>query len=168
MIALRKNKAAADPDCRYIPPFTTLHCGTITGGQAHNITAQSCEFVTDIRLLPEEDLDTWINRYRDFAQTTVLPKMLEISEDCRIDIEVLAKVPGLAEESDGLAEQTVRQITGDNGRHVVVYATEGGIFQEHGFSTVVCGPGSIDQAHQPDEYIELAELDRCADFFGQT
>ncbi|MEP4766526.1 MAG: acetylornithine deacetylase [Roseibium sp.] len=159
-----ENKAGADPDCPFEPPYTTLHCGTIEGGQAHNITAQVCEFATDIRLLPGEKLDTWIKEYRDFAELDVLPDMQAISEDCRIDISVLAKVPGLAEETDGQAEQTVRQITGDNGRHVVVYATEGGIFQEFGLSTVVCGPGSIDQAHQPDEYIELAELSRCASF----
>lgn len=159
-----ENKANADPDCPFEPPYTTLHCGTIQGGKAHNITAQNCEFMTDIRLLPGEDIGDWISAYKEFSENNVLPDMQAISKDCRIDIDVLATVPGLTEEHDGTAEQLVRRLTGDNGRHVVVYATEGGQFQEHGLSTVVCGPGSIDQAHQPDEFIELTELDRCANF----
>jgi acetylornithine deacetylase len=159
-----ENKANAAPDCPFEPPYTTLHCGTIQGGKAHNITAQSCEFMTDIRLLPGEDINAWIKAYKNFAETSVLPEMRAISEDCRIDIDILATVPGLTEELDGTAEQLVRRLTGDNGRHVVVYATEGGQFQEQGLSTVVCGPGSIDQAHQADEFIDLAELDRCAAF----
>ncbi|QDG79440.1 acetylornithine deacetylase [Labrenzia sp. PHM005] len=159
-----ENKAKADPECPFEPPYTTLHCGTIQGGKAHNITAQSCEFMTDIRLLPGENIHDWIKAYQDFAKTHVLPDMQAISKDCKIDIDVLATVPGLSEERDGTAEELVRRLTGDNGHHVVVYATEGGQFQEHGLSTVVCGPGSIDQAHQPDEFIELAELDRCTVF----
>lgn len=158
------NRSKADPDCPFEPPYTTLHCGTIQGGKAHNITAQTCEFVTDIRLLPGEDMSAWIDGYRAYAVGQVLPDMQAVSTDCRIDIEVLANVPGLSEEPDGIAERLVRQLTGDNGRHVVVYATEGGQFQEHGLSTVVCGPGSIDQAHQADEFIELAELSRCEAF----
>jgi acetylornithine deacetylase len=159
-----QNKAKADLECPFEPPYTTLHCGTIQGGKAHNITAQSCEFMTDIRLLPGENLEDWISAYQNYAADLVLPDMQEILKDCRIDIDVRAMVPGLSEETDGTAEQLVRRLTGDNGRHVVVYATEGGQFQEHGLSTVVCGPGSIDQAHQADEFIELAELGKCANF----
>lgn len=162
-----ENKAAADPDCPFEPPYTTLHSGVIKGGQAHNITAQHCEFATDIRLLPGDSAKAWIDAYQTYIENHVLPDMLEISADCSIDVEHLAYVPGLSEEPDGRAETEVRRLTGDNGRHVVVYATEGGIFQNHGLSTVVCGPGSIDQAHQADEYIELVELDRCATFLDQ-
>lgn len=162
-----ENKADADPDCPYEPPYTTLHSGVIKGGEAHNITAQHCEFVTDIRLLPGDSAKAWIEAYKNFIETEVLPDMLEISADCSIEVEELAYVPGLSEETDGRAEAEARRLTGDNARHVVVYATEGGIFQEHGLSTVVCGPGSIDQAHQADEFIELAELDRCAAFLDR-
>ncbi|MTI04570.1 acetylornithine deacetylase [Roseibium denhamense] len=161
------NRSNADPDSLFEPPYTTLHCGTITGGQAANITAQTCEFMTDIRMLPGESANGWVDAYRAFASQSVLPDMRAIAPDCDIVIDVLASVPGLREETDGAAEVTARQITGDNGQHVVVYATEGGIFQEHGLSTVVCGPGSIDQAHQPDEYIDLRELDRCAEFLDR-
>ncbi|WP_428644860.1 acetylornithine deacetylase [Roseibium sp.] len=161
------NRAKADPDCPFEPPYTTLHCGMIKGGQAHNITAQHCEFVTDIRLLPGESAAVWVSRYKAFIEAEILPAMQAVSPACRVDVTEIANVPGLREEQDGLAETTARRLTGDNARNVVVYATEGGIFQEHGLSTIVCGPGSIDQAHQPDEYIELAELDRCADFLDR-
>ncbi|MEC9471899.1 MAG: M20/M25/M40 family metallo-hydrolase, partial [Pseudomonadota bacterium] len=126
-----------------------------------------CVFVTDIRLLPGEHAKDWVAAYRAFIENEVLPGMNAISPDCAIEVRELAYVPGLGEEPDGLAETTARRLTGDNSRNVVVYATEGGIFQDHGLSTVVCGPGSIDQAHQPDEFIELSELDRCAAFLDK-
>lgn len=162
-----ENRAKADPDCPFEPPYTTLHCGTISGGQAHNITAPSCEFVTDIRMLPGETPEQWIAAYRSFVETEILPDMKAVSALCDVEITELANVPGLGEEDDGLAEVTARRLTGDNARNVVVYATEGGLFQSHGLSTVICGPGSIDQAHQPDEFIELTQLDRCASFLGE-
>lgn len=162
-----ENKSRADPECGYEPPYTTLHCGTIKGGQAHNITAEHCEFLTDIRLLPSENAADWIAAYKAFIRSKVLPDMKAVSEHCNIEVEELANVPGLEAEREGLAETVARRLTGDNAENLVVYATEGGIFQSHGLSTVVCGPGSIDQAHQPDEYIELSELDRCSAFLDK-
>ncbi|WP_199823624.1 acetylornithine deacetylase [Labrenzia sp. OB1] len=162
-----ENKAEADPDCPFDPPYTTLHCGVIQGGQAHNITAENCEFVTDIRLLPGESVDDWVTAYKSFIEREVLPDMQAISAQCRIDVTEMANVPGLREEDNGKAETVARRLTGDNARNVVVYATEGGIFQRHGLSAIICGPGSIDQAHQPDEFIEIAELDRCAAFLDR-
>ncbi|MBO6758006.1 MAG: acetylornithine deacetylase [Roseibium sp.] len=162
-----KNRAKSTPDCPYDPPYTTVHCGVIKGGSAHNITAEHCEFVTDIRYLPEERAADWEAAYRTFAAKSVLPAMRRISPDCAIDIEKAADVPGLTEETDGRAEQLARSLTGDNGHSVVVYATEGGQFQEKGLSTIVCGPGSIDQAHQADEFIERTELAKCTAFLDQ-
>lgn len=159
-----ENRENAESGSPFDPPYTTLHCGTITGGQAHNITAPFCEFQTDIRMMPGEKAEHWVARYRRFIDEEILPSIRSIAPDCRIDITEIANVAGLAPETDGAAERLARRITGDNGRHVVGFATEGGIFQEHGLSTVVCGPGSIDQAHQPDEYIELSELAKCSRF----
>jgi acetylornithine deacetylase len=161
------NKAKADQAYLFDPPYTTLHCGMIKGGDAHNITAAECEFVTDIRTLPAERGEDWQAKYEAFIQADVLPAMLAVEPTCRIDIKRIANVPGLSEETDGAAEQLVRGLTGDNGQHVVVFATEGGQFQEKGLSTVVCGPGSIDQAHQADEFIEAAELERCTAFLDR-
>ncbi|WP_417687221.1 acetylornithine deacetylase [Roseibium sp.] len=162
-----ENKANAAPDCPFNPPYTTLHCGTIRGGSAHNITAAECEFVTDIRLLPQETGAGWLARYLDFIRTEVEPDMQAIFENCRIEVTQTADVPGLAPETDGPAEALARNLTGDNGTHVVVYATEGGQFQERGLSTIVCGPGSIDQGHQVDEFIEISEIEKCSAFLDR-
>ena len=159
-----RNCAKADPDCLYDPPYTTLHSGVIAGGTAHNITASKCELTSDIRFLPEEGAERWEAALRCFAEQEILPAMKAVHPDCRIQIERLASVPGLSRETDGAAEQLARQLTGDNSENVVVYATEGGQFQEAKLSTVVCGPGSIDQAHQPDEFIESSQLIKCAAF----
>lgn len=159
-----RNRANADPDCLYDPPYTTLHSGVIRGGTAHNITASTCELTSDIRFLPDEGAERWETAFRAFAEQEVLPDMKAVHPECAIKIERLASVPGLVRETDGAAEGLARRLTGDNSENVVVYATEGGQFQEHALSTVVCGPGSIDQAHQPDEFIESSQLIKCAAF----
>lgn len=158
------NRETTSPDNGFDPPYTTLHCGVIKGGAAHNITASECIFETDIRTIPGDVGREWVKRYRHFIDTEILPPMREISPDCDITIREMANVPGLAPEQDGAAETLVRRLTGDNGTHLVVFATEGGQFQEKGLSTVVCGPGSIDQAHKPDEFIEVQELHKCTAF----
>jgi acetylornithine deacetylase len=84
--------------------------------------------------------------------------MRAIAPETGIAIEILSEIPGLKPEDDGEAERLTRRLTGDNGTHVVAYGTEAGIFQGVGWSSVVCGPGDIAQAHQPDEYIEVSEL----------
>lgn len=139
------------------PPFSTLHCGMIHGGTAHNITARDCAFDIDVRTVPGERAETY--RAALFAKAAEIEaEMKRIHPDAGIEILPLFDVPALAPEADGAAERLVRQITGDNGTHVVSYATEGGQFQERGYSTVVCGPGDIAQAHQPDEFITLKQF----------
>ena len=90
--------------------------------------------------------------------------MRETAPEARIEVATLSDVPPLKPETDGEAEALARALTGDNARRVVAYGAEGGQFQEHGFSTVICGPGSIAQAHQPDEFIETRQLDACMAF----
>jgi len=85
--------------------------------------------------------------------------MKAIAPEAGIAIELVSEIPGLRPEADGGAERLARRLTGDNGTHVVAYGTEAGLFQEAGWSTIVCGPGDIAQAHQPDEYIEISELE---------
>jgi acetylornithine deacetylase len=113
----------------------------IQGGTAPNITAEHCSFVAEVRAIPGETAADYISAYRAFIRDEIEPAMHAI-----------------APEVDGEAEALTRRLTGDNGRHVVAYGTEGGIFQAAGWSTVVCGPGDIAQAHQPDEYIEISEM----------
>lgn len=158
-----ENAAAADPACGFDPPFTTLQVGTIEGGTAANITARHCSFVWDIRPLPGDD---W-TRYRDRFEAEcerLRAAMRRISPDCDIRTEQLAGVPGLAPEPDGPAAQLCHALTGRNDTGMVSFAAEAGQFQEAGLSTVLCGPGSIDQAHQPNEYIDVAQVTACEGF----
>ena len=140
------------------PPFTTIHIGQIEGGTAHNITAKDCRFGLDFRFVPDDDADA---RRQDFLDQVaqVEAQMQAIHPDTAIALEPFFAIPPLRPETQGPAEALARAITGDNGTHVVSYGTEAGQFQDAGFSAVVCGPGDISEAHQPDEYIEISELE---------
>jgi len=160
--------AKADKTSIYEPPFSTFHCGVIQGGTAHNITAKDCFFVTDIRAMPDETPHEHLEAYYKHINETVVPAMQKIHPDTGIETKIVADVPGLRPEDNGAAEQFVRSITGDNGNHVVAYGTEGGQFQDGGYSTVICGPGSIEQAHQPNEFLAVSEVDACQDFLRKV
>ena len=139
------------------PPYTTLHTGVISGGTAANITAKHCRFDLGWRAVPSDSNEAWrlrvLQKIRD-----VEAEMQKIRPEARIDVEERFAVPGLKPEEMGDAEGFVRSITGDNGIHVVSYGTEAGQFQERGYSAVVCGPGDIAQAHQPDEYVTVEQF----------
>lgn len=159
----RNNKENADPESAFVPPYTTLHCGLVEGGTAQNIVAKDCWFTTDIRTVPGEFTHDYLQRYRTFA-AELEAEMKRQHPETGISLEVFADVPALRPETDGAAEQIARSITGDNGSHVVSYGTEAGQFQDEGFSTVVCGPGSIEQAHQADEFIAVDQLEKGESF----
>ncbi|MEO1492358.1 MAG: acetylornithine deacetylase [Pseudomonadota bacterium] len=152
------NKAAADPNSLFVPPYTTLHVGMINGGTARNIVAKDCSFSTDVRVIPGERSTDWIAKYRAHVDE-VVAEMQKIHPDTGITVEVRGDVPGCRPEQATEAEALCRQLTGDNAEHVVSYGTEAGIFQDAGYSACICGPGSIEQAHQPDEFIEISQLD---------
>lgn len=148
---------------QFEPPFSTVHVGKIQGGTANNITAKDCSFILGVRCVPDEDPADWEARFRAYA-ATVEAQMQAVRPETGIDISPVFDVPGLRPEENGAAETLVRRLTGDNGSGVVSYGTEGGQFQAAGFSTVICGPGSIEQAHQPDEFIDIAQLEAGAQF----
>ena len=152
-------RPADDPANIYVPPYTTLHAGIISGGTASNITAKYCRFTTDIRVVPGEDEDGWVERYHAYARS-IEAEMQAIHPDTRIEITERNHTPACREEEGeaAVAEALCRQLTGDNGRHVVSYGTEAGQFQEEGFSTCICGPGNIEQAHQPNEYLSIDQF----------
>ncbi|MGI6851844.1 acetylornithine deacetylase [Mesorhizobium sp. 1B3] len=155
---MAENSSRPAPGC-FEPPYTTLHCGMIAGGVAGNIVAESCNFITDIRAIPQERPEDFRNRFEHYARTVIEPGMKAIAPNSGIVIVDLSAVPGLAPEPNGEAEALALALTGANDTGVVAYGTEGGIFQNAGWSTVVVGPGDIAQAHQVDEYIELEQLD---------
>ena len=158
--------AAATPSelaAPFFPPHSTLHVGTIAGGTAHNITARDCRFGFDFRVVPGEDLDAWRQRFHDRLDE-IAAAMKAVRPEAGITAEEYFSLPGLAPETDGRAEALARMLTGDNGTHVVSYGTEAGHFQARGYSAVVCGPGDIAQAHQPDEYITTDQFRQGAAF----
>lgn len=146
-----------DLAAQFDPPFTTVHVGRIWGGTAHNITAKDCEFGVDFRIVPGEEMDSYEARLMAKV-AEIEARMQAIHPHARIEITKRFDVPPLQPERSGAAETLTRRLTGDNAAHVVSYGTEAGQFQQRGFSSVVCGPGDIAQAHQPDEYITLDQF----------
>jgi len=155
----RENRVRACPDCAFAPAYSTLHCGLIQGGTAQNITARDCRFMTDIRTLPDEDPLDYFRALERFAKDELEPEMQAIHPDTGIDFTIRAAVPGFFATDADPAVELVKQLTGQNATEVVAYGAEAGQFHAAGLSVVVCGPGSIAQAHQPDEYISLEQFE---------
>ena len=140
------------------PPGTTLTIGVIQGGTASNILAQSCTITFDMRFEVGDDQEQHLARIAGWvAETDATIKARAPEGGATMMRRSLS--PAMAPESNGTAEALARALTGDNTTRAVAYATEGGIFQRGGLSTVICGPGSILQAHQPDEFIEISQLE---------
>ena len=163
-----KNKAMEiqEENRKFDPPFTTLHVGVINGGTAGNITAKDCRFSLDIRCLPSESSKAWVKKYEEYAKI-VEAQMQTTNTSSYINIEKAHFVPGLKPEVNGFAEALVRQITRQNNTEMVSYGTEAGQFQEAGYSTIICGPGSIKQAHQANEYMDASQLKKGELFISE-
>ena len=145
------------------PPYTTWHVGRVSGGTADNITAKDCHFNMFYRAVPGDEPARLNQMYIDKVNE-VKADMQAIRSEADIALKRRFAVPPLKPEEAGEAEGLVRAITGDNASHVVSYGTEAGQFQEAGYSAVVCGPGDIAQAHQPNEYIEVAQFEAGQQF----
>lgn len=141
----------------FYPPFTTLHVGMIEGGTAHNITAADCRFAVEMRVVPGEGVTDWEDRFVAEARR-LEAAMQAVRPEAAIHLDRFFGVPALVPEHQGEAEALARRLTGNNATGVVSYGTEAGQFQEAGYSAVVCGPGDIAQAHQPDEFLEISEF----------
>ncbi|MFC3068018.1 acetylornithine deacetylase [Phenylobacterium soli] len=154
----------ADPASPFTPKGATLTIGVIHGGTAHNILARECHFHFDLRCPPGFDTETVLKGF--FEEAAALDGEIKArAPEGGVRIEQFSDVPPFAPETDGAAEAFARRLAGDNGpARVVSYAAEAGQFQRAGFSTVLCGPGSIAQAHQPDEYVEISQMERGAAF----
>lgn len=149
-------KKPSDIAALYDPPFTTLHVGQINGGTANNITAKDCHFSIDLRCVGDENPVDWYAKIK-LEVATIEAEMQAVHPDSFFHINITPG-PAVVPEVEGRAEALARRLTGDNGNHTVAYGTDGGHFQNKGFSVVICGPGNIAQAHQPDEFIELSEF----------
>jgi acetylornithine deacetylase len=149
---------------RFDPPYTTVHVGTISGGTARNILSKSCSFHWEFRGLPSLDPQEIPERLDRFVQEVALKRLNRFGEYGRIETKLEVAVPGLAPEPGSAAEVLTLRLAGKNHTQTVPFGTEAGHYQGAGIPTVVCGPGSIDQAHQPDEYITLDQLEAGAAF----
>lgn len=154
------------PAARFDPPWTTLNVGRVSGGTATNIVARSCRIDWELRLLPGQDPDEIPARFARFADQMVLPRLTATHPDAAIHTAMICDVPALAPEPDAEAEALCKRLTGSNTTRSVPFGSEAGLFQRAGFSTVICGPGSIDQAHKPDEFIERSQIAACVDFMA--
>jgi len=155
----RQNAAEAPVDSPFEPPYTSMHTGIIKGGTANNIMAHHCEFVTDIRCVPAEDAMDYFNEFEAFARTELEPRMRAIAADTGIEFNINAHVPAFESCESDPAVALVRHLTGQNVLESVPYGAEAGQFQQAGHSVVICGPGSIDQAHQANEFISLEQVE---------
>jgi acetylornithine deacetylase len=154
----------ADPASLFTPKGATLTIGVVHGGTAHNILARECNFHFDLRCPPGLEPMDLLAGFFDLA-TAMDAEVKARAPEAGVVVRRHSNVPAFAPERDGLAEAFARRLAGDNGpSRVVSYAAEAGQFQGAGFSTVLCGPGSISQAHQPDEYVEVSQMERGAAF----
>ncbi len=165
LLEIRKELIKRAPkDCIFDPPHSTLSIGGISGGIAHNVIADKCKVEWETRPVNKSDADFVTNEIDKFVDEELLPNMKKIFPDSFIKKEIIGEVIGFEKLDESEACEFVTSITGDNSREVVSFGTEAGLFQEIGISTVVCGPGSIEQAHKIDEFIELNEIKKCLKF----
>ena len=153
----------SDNDALFDVPYSTLSVGTIQGGTATNIVPNLCEFTFDYRNLPhmtQEDIVVPIQ-----AKVAELSAQMQArAADTGIELMQEESVPAMTDSDSAELQALIAALTGDDKRHKVAYATEGGQFTNSGIPTIICGPGSIEQAHKADEYVELSEITRCDGF----
>ena len=154
-------KAPEQHDSRFDPPYSTVQTGVISGGKALNIVPADCRFDFEIRALPSQDPAQVAQQLQAYAEQQVLPRMRAVSEHSAIRFSELSAYPGLATDAQSQAAELIAAFCGSREFGTVAFGTEGGLFDAAGIPTVVCGPGSMDQGHKPDEFVSRAQLDAC-------
>lgn len=156
-------KHRAPPGGRFDPPWTTISTGVLTGGHARNVIPGKARVEWEMRPVQPGDADFVKDDLARFCAHTLLPAMRAVCPEADIVTETIGEVDGLVPADENEAKTIVMALTGANGAGLVPFGTEAGIFQALGMSAVICGPGSIDQAHKPDEYLSLDQLSQCLD-----
>lgn len=152
---------AEDQDARFDPPFSTVQTGVIKGGRALNIVPEECEFDFEVRALPGFAAEAVADQLQAYAEAELLPLMRAVSAASDIRLWPLSAYPGLATAADSEAARLVALLSGSSEFGTVAFGTEGGLFDQAGIATVVCGPGSMEQGHRPDEFVSVAQLLGC-------
>lgn len=148
-------------DERFDPPFSTVQTGVIKGGRALNIVPAECEFDFEVRALPDFNGEVVLDELRAYAESELLPKMRSVQRETDIRMQPLSAYPGLATSPDSEAARLLTLLSGSSAFGTVAFGTEGGLFEHAGIPTVVCGPGSMDQGHKPDEFVTYEQLSGC-------
>ncbi len=146
------------------PPFTTMHVGKIEGGTALNIIPNSCEFGLEIRTVPEQNKEDIMAEINDYAFRYLEPNMKDIDPQTGISLRETVYTPSFNIANDHEAVLLLQNLTGANHTEKVSFGTEAGIFHAAGVPTIVCGPGSIEQAHKPNEFIAHEQIVKCEHF----
>ncbi|MHC8394324.1 acetylornithine deacetylase [Pseudomonas sp. LB3P93] len=154
-------KAPKHHDARFDPPFSTVQTGVISGGKALNIVPADCRFDFEIRTLPSHDPSEVAQELKAYAEQQVLPRMRAVSDRSEIRFSELSAYPGLATDAHSDAAELIATFSGSREFGTVAFGTEGGLFDAAGIPTVVCGPGSMDQGHKPDEFVSFEQLNAC-------
>ncbi|MCH2548138.1 MAG: acetylornithine deacetylase [Alphaproteobacteria bacterium] len=148
---------------RFDPPYTSIHVGKMAGGSARNIIPNECEIVWEVRALPGQDVAPILDRVNNRSEE-LLHHMRMVHPEANIITTQQSFVPGLSPDLDNHHSHCVMHAAGSNASSAVAFATEAGIFQNHGFTTLVCGPGSIEQAHKANEFVTYEQLSGCLNF----
>lgn len=148
-------------DGRFDPPFSTVQTGVISGGKALNIVPADCRFDFEVRALPAQNPRDVAEQLQRYAEHEVLPRMRAVDAGSAIRFTELSAYPGLATDPQSQAADLIAQLCGSSAFTTVAFGTEGGLFDAIGIPTVVCGPGSMDQGHKPDEFISVEQLQAC-------
>lgn len=164
LLELRQDlRGRAPATSRFDPPWTTLNVGQIHGGTARNVLAGHAEVEWETRPVTTEDADLVRHAAHAYCDDVLLPEMRRIAPEAQIETEIIGEIAGLVPMAENEARDLVAALTGGTAADLVAFGTEAGLFQGLGMSVVVCGPGSIQQAHQPDEFIEITQLKQCLD-----
>jgi acetylornithine deacetylase len=158
----------ADSDPRFDPPHSTVQATMISGGTAVNILARKADVTWEYRCLPDRNPEAILETVQRRMHAEILPKYRARAQEAAMATEIHARYPGLKMDEDSPAVRLVREITGANAVEAVAYGTEAGHFQRYGIPAVVCGPGSIEQAHKPDEFCAVSELEACEKFLKKV
>ena len=151
-------------DDRFEPAYTTINVGMINGGTANNIIAGDCTFTWGVRAIKPGEGERVKSELDAYCEEVLLPPLRQTAPEANITSKQVAEIPALIPSQDNPAEALVRQLTGQNQAGAAAFGTEAGQFQEAGIPSVICGPGSVDQAHQPNEFVSLSQLTKCEEF----
>ncbi len=154
-------------DNRYDVPFTTLQTGVIRGGTAGNIVPRDCEVHFEFRYLPGVDPDALEREIQDYARNVLEPEMKRIAPEAGFTFETKSEIPAMDTRDEDRITALAQSLARRGDASKVAYATEGGLFQLAGIPSIICGPGSIEQAHRPNEYIALEQVATCESFMDR-